>query len=188
MTEGSASSLTLPAAAGPCPADELATTQPPLGADVWRLPRSSLSIDVGEVDVHLASREAVMHPVGENKGSRDADEPCLSERSNDSSAGASACISSARLLAHMDAKLSQARRAEAATQESMETQLMETQAEMLRIMMARLQEQYVELATGVDRIRNAIGLPMAPDTPLSTSEDGAAASDSSEEDIDTFGL
>jgi len=187
MMVASASSLTLPAAAGPCPADELATTQPPQGADVWRLPPSSLGIDVGEVDVHLASREAVMHPVGEGKGSREADVPRLSERSNDSSAGASACISSARLPAHMDAKLSQARRAEAATQESRATQLIETQAEMLR-MMTQLQEQYVELATGVHRIRNAIGLPMAPDTPLSTYEDGAASSDSSEEDIATFNL
>jgi len=183
----SASSLTLPAAAGPCPADELATTQPPQGADVWRLPPSSLGIDVGEVDVHLASREAVMHPVGEGKGSREADEPRLSERSNDSSAGASACISSARLPAHMDAKLNQARRAEAATQESRATQLMETQAEMLRIMMARLQEQYVELATGVDRIQNAIGLQRAADTPLFTRKNGAAVSGLSEEDFSTFG-
>jgi hypothetical protein len=80
----------------------------------------------------------------------------------------------------------QARRAEAAAQSRMAEQLMETQAEML-LMLSRLQEQYSNLATGVHRIQSSVGLPSAPETPLST-KDGAVASESSEEDFTTFGL
>jgi hypothetical protein len=66
-------------------------------------------------------------------------------------------------------------------------QLVETQEEMLR-MLARLQKQHVKLADSIDLIQKRMGLPTAPDTPLSNPRNGAAGSDSSEDDFTTFGL
>lgn len=187
MTVGLAGSPILPATTGPGPASEMATAQPLVGTNVGRPPpHGSLTIDVAEVDMHVVPLPEGPATAGAGAGSHDQADGRLSERSSGSSAASSAGVSSSsRSVAHTNAKLRRAR--QSATNRKMAAQLVETQAEMLR-MMARLQEQHAKLAASVDRIQNAVGLASASGTPLVTPKDEAAASDSSEEDFTTFGL
>jgi hypothetical protein len=180
MTAGLAASRTVPA--------EQTSAAPLAGADASVPPHGSISADLGEADVHIPPREAALGLATNGEGEMSEDIPVerrRSERSNASSTASHARISLGRSPVRKSAKVRQARRA-AAAQSRGTARLVEAQTEMHRVM-ARLQQEYVKLASGVNCIQNAIGLSDARYAAVPTPKDGAAASGSSEEDSTTLG-